>query len=205
MNVKFGDLSDREIAAHLYKTYGHKLIYYAVKSWHLDEDEVWEILYDTLYAFINAYAHHNFAVENQVGALLWTIFKNKLRDRLRQKKREEKEYQEISWPDNLWYQFTDVSASGWPQENDTISSQNGGKYNSTVLKLEEILDRLKDWERQLLLCRANDIPYKFIEEMTGKGQDFLKVHYQRLKKRVAEKLKVKFISIGEKNDPKNRE
>ena len=56
MDTNFGNLSDREIAECLYKAYGANLVRYAIKSWQQDEDDAWEILYDTLYGFINSYS-----------------------------------------------------------------------------------------------------------------------------------------------------
>jgi DNA-directed RNA polymerase specialized sigma24 family protein len=113
-----------------------------------------------------------------VGALVWKIFKNKLRDRLRQKKR--KENLSIDDHDSLetvWLRHSEVS---WTQKN---------VENPILTELENLLDDLNDWERQLLICRANNIPYKVVEEMTGKKADSLKVYYQRLKKKISEKLK----------------
>ena len=60
--------------------------------------------------------------------------------------------------------------------------------NPILLQLENILDGLEEWERQLVISRANKFPYSQIAEMTGKKTDFLKVHYQRLKQRISKKL-----------------
>lgn len=183
VDIKFENLSDREIAERLYKNYGCKLVHYAIKSWQFDEDEAWDILYDTLYGFINSYAAQSFASDKQVGALVWKIFKNKLRDRLRQKKRKE----------NLLIDDHDSLESVWLQHSEASGTQENVE-NPMLIELGDLLDDLNDWERQLLICRANNIPYKVLEEMTGKKEDSLKVYYQRLKKRISEKLK-KSINI----------
>jgi len=176
MDINFGNLSDRGIAERLYKAYGGNLVRYAIKSWQQDEDDAWEILYDTLYGFINSYSTQTFDSEKQVGALVWKIFRNKLRDKLRQKKRQ-----------------GDISINGLDSldavllESSTVRDESTDE-NPILSELDSVLEDLNDWERQLLLCRANDFPYRFIEELTGRKRDFLKVHYQRLKKRISEKL-----------------
>jgi RNA polymerase sigma factor (sigma-70 family) len=176
MDINFGNLSDREIAERLYKAYGVNLVRYAIKSWQQDEDDAWEILYDTLYGFINSYSTQTFDSEKQLGALVWKIFRNKLRDKLRHKKRQ----------GNLSIDGLD-SLGAALLESSTARDESTDE-NPILSELDSILADLNDWERQLLLCRANDFPYRVIEELTGRKKDFLKVHYQRLKKRISEKL-----------------
>ncbi len=176
MDINFGNLSDREIAECLYKAYGVNLVRYAIKSWQQDEDDAWEILYDTLYGFINLYSTQTFDSEKQVGALVWKIFRNKLRDKLRQKKRQ----------GNFSINGLD-SLEAVLLESSTVRDESTDE-NPILSELDSVMEDLNDWERQLLLCRANDFPYRVIEELTGRKKDFLKVHYQRLKKRISEKL-----------------
>ena len=187
MTIDFKNLSDRDIAERLFNRYGNQLFHYAMKSWDLSEDEVWDILYDTIYSFINSYAGHNFLSEKRLEALIWTIFKNKLRDKYRQKKRIEEHYQEVEYFENL-PNNTNVQESIWLKYSDRMLVQD--KTNDPILsKIEVILEGLKDWERQLVLCRANNIAYAEIEKMTGRKADSLKVYYQRLKKRISIELK----------------
>lgn len=176
MDLNFGNLSDREIAECLYKAYGVNLVRYAIKSWQQDEDDAWEILYDTLYGFINSYSTETFDSEKQLGALVWKIFRNKLRDKLRQKKRQ----------GNFSINGLDSLEAALLESSTARDKSTDG--NPILSELDSILEDLNDWERQLLLCRANDFPYRVIEELTGRNKDFLKVHYQRLKKRISEKL-----------------
>jgi RNA polymerase sigma factor (sigma-70 family) len=176
MDINFVNLSDREVAERLYKVYGANLVRYAIRSWQQDEDDAWDILYETLYGFINSYSTQTFDSEKQVGALVWKIFRNKLRDKLRRKKRQGVFL--IEGLDSLEAIVPEESASRNEQADE----------NPFLPELEAVLEDLDDWERQLLLCRANDFPYKVIEELTGYKKDYLKVHYQRLKKRIADKL-----------------
>jgi DNA-directed RNA polymerase specialized sigma24 family protein len=187
MIIDFENLSDRDIAERLFTQYGNQLLNYGIKSWSLSEDEVWDILYDTIYSFINSYAEHNLSSAKRIEALVWTIFKNKLRDKYRQKKRIERHYQEVAYSEERLSGNTDMQESIWFKYSAQILIEE--KSGDPILsKLETILDNLKDWERQLVICRANNIPYADIEEMTGKKADSLKVYYQRLKKRISQDL-----------------
>jgi DNA-directed RNA polymerase specialized sigma24 family protein len=199
VNINFAGLSDRDIAEHLYKEYGCKLVNYAINSWQFNEDEAWDVLYDTLYGFIKSYANQMFASEKQVGALVWKIFKNKLRDKLRREKRKENGYQEVSFTGDFMIDNPDSLGEVRPHISDAMLMREN-KENPILTKFETLLDGLKDWERQLLICRANDIPYKVVEEMTGKKKDFLKVHYPRLKKRITEILEKNFNIARKKNE-----
>jgi len=180
LNLNFSNLSDRDIAEQLFTQYGKQLFYYSMKSWSLSEDEVWDILYRTIYSFINSYGSRIFSSGKQIEGLIWSIFKNKLRDKYRKKKRIEKHYQEVSYSEETLYGGAKLQVQHF--------FQNPSPTNPILLKLEAILDDFEDWERQLVICRANNIPYKEVEQMTGKKAEALKVYYQRLKIRISKEL-----------------
>jgi RNA polymerase sigma factor (sigma-70 family) len=187
MDADFSTLSDREIADSLFEQFGERLYYYATKAWQLDEDEVWDVLYDSLYGFIKSYSDRKFASKTDVERLLWKIFKNRLRDKYRQKKRIETQYREVPYEEALPGDAERFSDPLWScnAEHETVE---GSADSPVLLRLEAILDGLKDWERQLLLCRANHIPYADIAAMTGMKAESLKVYYQRLKNRISNEM-----------------
>lgn len=188
MNLDFSNLADREIAEQLFKQYGRQLFQYSLRSWNLDEDDIWDMLYSTLYSFINAYGNREFASEKQLAALIWKIFKNKLRDRYRQKREKEKHLKEIALSERDLISSAE-SSNHRPIGGNEHNLTSASKMNLVLQELEIILDELQDWERQLVICRANNIPYKEIEALTGKKEKSLKVYYQRLKSRIAKDLK----------------
>lgn len=199
-NLDFTNLSDREIAERLFNHFGKQLFYYGVKSWNFSEDDTWDILYDTLYKFINSYGGQTFSSTRQIESLIWTIFKNKLRDKYRQKKKKDGYYQEVPYPEETLSNGAGEHAEDtdirWLKYSEQVLMED--KVEDPILsELEVILDELEDWERQLVISRANEIPYSQVEEMTGKSIDFLKVHYQRLKKRIAGKLEERIKGRGE--------
>lgn len=190
MDFNFADLSDRRIAEILFTHFGKRLFSYAMKSWNFNEDEVWDSLYNTIYTFIGSYADEAFSSEKQIESLIWIIFKNKLRDKYRHLKRIGAHYKEAAISEEILLSNTDSqsdSASLWYQYSDHVLIEEA--ENPILSNLESILENLEDWEGQLAIGRANNIPYKQIEEMTGKKAGFLKVHYQRLKERISTKLK----------------
>jgi len=199
VNINFRNLSDQKIAESLYKTYGKKLVYYTLKSWQLDEDDAWDILYETLYSFIHNYADREYESQKQVDALIWKIFKNKLRDRLRQVKRIEKDFQLIVPNDPQPIDNIDALNAMWAQcESDLLSP--GNSTNPVLIELEKLLENCQHWERQLLICRANNIPYKTIAHLTGKNESHLKVYYQRMKQKIQSSMEQKFLMRRKSNE-----
>lgn len=176
MGISFKNKTDKEIAEYLYSRFCGKLFNYAISSWKLNEDEIWEILYETIYKFIDVYSCKDYEQEREIAVILWTIYKNKLRDAIRKNKRIQEQYKEVFLNEKENYKIT----------NENIDNEI--KSNPLLAHLESILRELEDWERQLLLCRTNNFPYKEIEEITGKKSENLKVYYQRLKKKISEKM-----------------
>ena len=64
-----------------------------------------------------------------------------------------------------------------------------------VTLLNEILDDLEDWQRILMLMRAQDYSYAEIAKYTQKSEKNLKVYYGRLKKQIAKKMEFKLQKV----------
>jgi RNA polymerase sigma factor (sigma-70 family) len=196
MDFDFSGMSDREIAQDLFELYGKKLYHYAAKTWSMDEDEAWDVLYDSIYGFMRAYSDRKFRSRADIENLLWKIFKNRLRDRYRRKKRLESQYREVPYNEarSCAYEGLDPAGSYDPERE--LVEENTG--SPVLQRLETILESLKDWERELLLCRANSIAYADIAVMTGMKVETLKVYYQRLKIRIAKELGEPFTPVEKK-------
>ena len=52
MKIIFRNQTDREIASYLYERFAAGLRQYSRNCWKMDEDETMELLYDTIYSFI---------------------------------------------------------------------------------------------------------------------------------------------------------
>ena len=149
----------------MYKKYGAKLCAYAVNQWHLKEDDAWDLVYKTLYKIEKSISEYQFENEEKFGAFVYKIFINYLRNFYRDTQKNIK---------------TD-------QLNDWESIENSRPHISDSVELQILnqqLDLLEDWQRILLLLRAQGMPYFEIESFTNKPEKQLKVYYGRLKKRI---------------------
>jgi DNA-directed RNA polymerase specialized sigma24 family protein len=54
--------------------------------------------------------------------------------------------------------------------------------------LQTVLDEFEDWERVLLLQRAQQIPYSEIAQFVNKPADQLKVYHQRARKKLLQRF-----------------
>jgi RNA polymerase sigma factor (sigma-70 family) len=161
---------NKDAIACLYERYGKKLYAYATSNWKMNEDEVWDIVYKTLYKIVEATATHTFESEQKFSSFTFTTFINYLRNYYRDKKtKQEPELVEL-------------------KDSHIKKVQADEPVNDKVKLLNRELSKLQDWERILLLMRGQDIAYSEIAKYVDKPQEQLKVYYQRLKKLLAERM-----------------
>jgi RNA polymerase sigma factor (sigma-70 family) len=155
----------------LYERYGKKLYGYAVKNWKVSEDDAWELVYKTLYKVIKVADNYTFEDEHKFTGFLFKVFINYLRNHYRDHKK-----------DITTIELAEKHAkveSGRDDEKETVSP---------LMKcLQKVLQTLDDWQRVLLLMRAQDHPYEAIAPYVDKPAGQLKVYHLRLKKVVADK------------------
>ncbi|MCE3281192.1 MAG: hypothetical protein K0S44_3383 [Bacteroidetes bacterium] len=68
------------------------------------------------------------------------------------------------------------------------SVESDAKANVKMVALNEVLEKMEDWERMLLLMRSEGQPYSVIAKYIDKPENQLKVYYQRLKEQLTKKL-----------------
>lgn len=170
---KLKSLSRNEFITVLYNRYGKKLYSYAIRTWNVNEDEAWDLIYKTLYKVIDSYTNYQFETESKFASFVFKIFINYLRNHYRDNKIA-KTFEFSSMDD------VDVS-SKTPAETETIT-------NVKLLALNEVLDKMEDWERMLLLMRSEGRAYSEIAQYIDKPENQLKVYYQRLKEQLTKKL-----------------
>ena len=154
-----------------YKRYGKKLLAYALSNWKTDEDTAWEMIYKTFDSIIDNIERYEFESEKKFSSFVQITFLNKLRNHYRDKK---KSIQTISG------QNLEIHADESAEIKNEDSSQ--------MKNLKEELAKLQDWERMLLLLRAQQMPYSEIAKYVNKPQDQLKVYYSRLKQKITKSL-----------------
>lgn len=159
----------------LYNHYGKKLYGYGVTKWNLSEDEAWELIYKTLYKVIKVADAYTFENEDKFAGFVFKIFINYLRNHYRDNKDKHPETIELN--ESYSNQFT-----GKDEKEDSPA-----KVSPQMDCLQKVLQSLEDWQRILLLMRAQDYAYEAIATYVNKPGDQLKVYYMRLKKIVTQK------------------
>lgn len=154
-----------------YERYGKKLLGYALKNWKTDEDTAWELIYRTFYTIIDRIERYDFADEQKFSSFVLHAFLNNLRNHYRDTKKEVQTVHQ----DNM-----EIHAAPMEGQNEEESEQ------MRALNLE--LAKLEDWERMLLLLRAQQMPYSEIANYVDKPKDQLKVYHARLKQKITIKL-----------------
>lgn len=159
----------------LYKQYGKKLYGYAVSKWSMDEDESWELVYKTLYKVISVIDKYNFESEDKFAGFIFKIFINYLRNYYRDNKNKHPETVELN----------ETFSNNFEGKDEKNNSET--KQSPLMQCLQKVLQSMEDWQRILLLMRAQDYSYEAIADYVNKPGDQLKVYYMRLKKIVTEK------------------
>lgn len=166
---------NKETVALLYERYGKKLYGFAVAKWKVTEDDAWELVYKTLYKAMNVSDQYTFADEGKFSAFLFKIFVNYLRNHYRDTKAK-------------GIVTTELLETHEKMSSDRKESEEEKESTSPLMRcLQKALALLDDWQRILLLMRAQDHSYEEISAYAGRPGNQLKVYHMRLKKVVTEK------------------
>ncbi len=163
-----------------YELYGRKLINYAIRSWKLEEDVAWDLLYKILFSLKDKINQYSFESEEKFQSFLFRTFINFIKNHFRDDARKKKGVVEVEL--NQTHEFLKSDSSETEMEN------------PNVFILQEELEKLEDWQRILLLMRSQEIPYSDISKLLDKPESQLKVYYGRLKESLFEKMKLKIQS-----------
>jgi len=157
----------------MYNLYGSKLCAYGISNWNLSEDDAWDLVYKTMYKIEENIKAYDFESEEKFSAFIYKVFINFLRNFYRDKKTKE-EHLNITEINN------DIDFEDKKEE--TI------KESVEIKLLNEELAKLEDWQRILLLLRAQNMPYSEITKYVDKPEKQLKVYYGRLKAKITKQL-----------------
>lgn len=180
----------------LYNRYGRKLYSYGITKWNLDEDESWELVYQTLYKVVDSAGRYSFESEQKFGSFIFKIFINYLRNHYRDNKKQKENFEQVSFneteyddydtPGGVGREVKERLADASMREAEREGEPEPESEGMTLLKDE--LEKMEDWQRMLLLMRSQNIPYEEISRHVGKPETQLKVYYQRLKERLMKRL-----------------
>ncbi|HRG37051.1 MAG TPA: sigma-70 family RNA polymerase sigma factor [Bacteroidia bacterium] len=166
---------DNDAIALLYNRYGKKLYGYAIVKWKLNEDEAWELVYKTFYKVIQVIDEYKFENEDKFIGFVFKIYLNYLRNHYRDTKDKKLETVELTEIHEL------VIVDKNEKKNDQV------KRSPLLECLQKVLQHMEDWQRIILLMRAQDYAYEEIAKYVDKPVEQLKVYHMRLKKSATDK------------------
>jgi RNA polymerase sigma factor (sigma-70 family) len=159
----------------LYNRYGKKLCGYAIRVYKVNEDVAWDICYKALYSVTLNFDKYNFENDHKLNGFVFRAFINLLKNHFR----DHKKYPE------------EISLDHY--ENKLIVTEPEEKEPGLRMKILELeLEKLEEWERMLLLLRSQEMSYRDIAKYIDKPEAQLKVYYQRLKKKISDRMQNDF-------------
>lgn len=168
-----GQLDKSTYITAVYNRYGKKLYSYAIKNWNVTEDAAWDLIYKTIYKVMDSHTNYTFETEEKFASFIFKVFINYLRNHYRDTKKDK------------MLEFT-------PMDDVDLSTKKAMDAspvtNKKLIALNEVLDKMEDWERMLLLMRSEGKAYSEIATYIDKPENQLKVYYQRLKEQLTKKL-----------------
>lgn len=163
--------SDNDFLKEVYERYGKKLYSYALRTWKLEEDDAWDLIYKTLEKVTSTYTHYTFESEGKFASFVFKVFINYLRNHYRAGKKIP-----------LTLPLTEKDGHTGHNDAGNIST------NPRLVALNEELEKMEDWQRMLLLMRSEGHAYSEIAKYVDRPENQLKVYYQRLKEQLSKKL-----------------
>ncbi|AUD04020.1 RNA polymerase sigma factor [Spirosoma pollinicola] len=184
------EANDSTAVTLLYKRYGRQLYQYAHVQWSLDEDAIWEVIYQTLEQLQLRLLSYQFENQTMFDRLVFKVFLNFLRQRYR------KEHQASRlttvpllevYPDEAQTELNDQRQrviTDWLIDSQSELCEPAESESPLLGKLQRALDQLEPLERDLLLLRAQEFSYDEIAQMLGTVNNQLKVKHLRAKKKL---------------------
>jgi len=177
----------------LFLQYGQKFFGYAVINWKFNEDEAWDIVYQTLETVILKINEYEIESQTHFDNLVFKIFTNYLRQYYRKKRKIMMDFQlvslrevEYSSPDEET--ITNEATLPFNEEFFKEYYENEETENSKLRELENALNMLDTIEKDLLLLKANGFSYDQIAEMLKIENNQLKVRHFRAKQKLIKYL-----------------
>jgi RNA polymerase sigma-70 factor (ECF subfamily) len=181
---------DRKSLEILYNIYGRKLISYALNKWFLDEDEAWEIVYQTLETLVMKISEYNFESKIHFDNFIFKVFTNYLRQYYRKHRQHQVDviYTNLNEYQNVEENENDNKNNLLMQE---INHQIFTKYYESeiiedpkLIVIQEALNQLGEFDKDILLLRAQNYSYDEIAQMLNVENNQLKVRYHRAKNKL---------------------
>jgi|SRR5450432_2295066 len=179
----------------LYNTYGQKFYSYAVQRWFLNEDEAWEVVYQTLDTLVLKLPGYDFESKLHFDNFLFKVFTNFLRQFFRRHRKHQFDKVDLDVNFSSESDPDDYHESDDEKTNFEIDSRSFNEYyqtdiveNPKLIALEKALMNLDETERNILLLRAQNYSYDEIASMLNIENNQLKVKHHRSKLKLTKML-----------------
>lgn len=179
----------------LYNQYGQKFYAYAVKKWRLNEDESWEVVYQTLDTLILKLSGYSFESEQHFQNFIFKVFTNYLRQKFRSNRN--RQLQSVEEPLNI-DSYSELGNADEPINEIPFFEDNNRPFeeyyttglieNPKLIALKKVLTELTETERDILLLRAQNYSYDEISTMLKIENKQLKVKHHRTKAKLIQLL-----------------
>ena len=189
------DAKDRKGWENLYLQYGQKFYGFAVTKWRFNEDEAWNIVYQTLETIILKITEYRIESQAHFDNLVFKIFTNFLRQEYRRLKKITEEFHILSYAE---MEIAVDEAGNEDNEKDlkipfdreffSEYFENDETENPQLTELKKALNKLDAFEKDLLLLRANNFSYDEIAKMLKTDNNQLKVKHHRAKNKLIKLL-----------------
>ncbi|MFT5667091.1 MAG: RNA polymerase sigma factor (sigma-70 family) [Vicingaceae bacterium] len=163
----------------LFEAFRDALLGYGNRQWKIPKDACWDLIYVSLYKVEEVVDDHQFESTEKFNGFVFRIFINRMKNYLRDEETRTKGIREVELEEDKIGEGKDRKE----EESDEVNL------------LNEILDELEDWQRILLLMRAQEYTYAEIANYTKKSEKNLKVYYGRLKKKIAKEMELKLQKV----------
>ncbi len=170
---------NKERIKEFYDVYANKLLAYTRKNYRINEDDVWTVVYKTIYRMAAVSHKYTFETPGKQNAFVFKTHINYLRNYFRDNKSFESNHLEVELYD-------------YPETNSDEQIQ---PVNPVMVIMQQELDKLEDWQRILLLMRGQDMPYSEIAAFVNKPEKQLKVYYGRLKQHLLEIVNAQLTAL----------
>ena len=177
---------DKVALEKLYEQYGRKFYSYCIAKWHLSEDESWDVVYRTLETLVLKAASYSFESQEDFNRFVFKVLINFLRQQYRS--RQAKRFKEIEFVNFDRIEIDQTVSKYFSSESLNKYYESESYESPELIQLQSALEELEQFDRDLLLLRAQNYSYDKIAEMLKVENNQLKVRHHRAKKRLLEIL-----------------
>lgn len=181
---------DPEGLSVLFKCYGKQFYRYAVRKWHLSEDEAWDTVYRTLDTLVLKLSKYEFESEAHFNNFIYKVFTNFLRQHFRSHRNKQDDIQYVDFTEENGGEEESANSIRFDIDKKTFFDyyKTEAIENPNILVLNNALNTLSEEEQDILLMRAQGFSYDEIAKFLNVDNNQLKVRHHRAKQKLIKLL-----------------